>query len=425
VGRSMVRFALLLISQLISPAMAGITHIDYVRPKLTDYQIAALFCKERIAIVEASTKSGKTVGALAWLTEQAFTTGAPGKQFWWIAPSFSQAKIAYGRCKRGLMPLEVRHTNDSDLTVTLLNGAVMSFKSGEIPDNLYGENVYAAVIDEMTRLREDAWFALRSTLTKTQGPVRMIGNLKGRGNWAYKLARKAEAGEPDMHYAMINSAMAVKAGVLHAEEIEAAKRILPERIFNELYLCIPSDDGGNPFGLQHIKNCVSALSTKSARVFGVDLAKSVDWTVVIGLDQNGYISKWERWQSPWAETKEHIKALVGNTKTLVDSTGVGDPVLEDLQRARGGVFEGYHFTPASKQKLMEGLAVAIQQQKVHFPDGVIRNELDSFEYEYTGRGGISTGVRYSAPDNMHDDCVMALALAVEHAPKATSMWDRL
>lgn len=69
--------------------------------------------------------------------------------------------------------------------------------------------------------------------------------------------------------------------------------------------------------------------------------------------------------------------------------------------------EPFHFTSQSKQKLMEGLAVAIQQKKITYPDGVIVDELEVFEYEYT-RGG----VKYSAPVGLHDDCVCALALAV-------------
>jgi hypothetical protein len=35
---------------------------------------------------------------------------------------------------------------------------------------------------------------------------------------------------------------------------------------------------------------------------------------------------------------------------------------------------------------MEGLAVAIQQRLIHFPNGIIVDELETFEYEYT-RGG--------------------------------------
>ena len=68
--------------------------------------------------------------------------------------------------------------------------------------------------------------------------------------------------------------------------------------------------------------------------------------------------------------------------------------------------EGLKFTSQSKQQLMEGLATAIQQARIGFPDGVIVNELEVFEYQFT-----SNGVRYSAPSGFHDDCVMALALA--------------
>jgi hypothetical protein len=98
--------------------------------------------------------------------------------------------------------------------------------------------------------------------------------------------------------------------------------------------------------------------------------------------------------------------IVGeDTKCLVDSTGVGDPVLEELQFEHGN-FMGYHFSLVSKQKLMEGLSVSIQSHEIGFPKGLITQELESFEYEYT-----KTGVRYSAPEGQHDDCVAALALA--------------
>lgn len=398
----------------------------YRRPTLAGYQLQHIFCPERISVIEASTKVGKTVGCIAWIIEQAIINGGPGRQFWWVAPSFSQAKIAYSRCKRGLTPAGSRLPNETALTITLVNGSIIAFKSGEVPDNLYGENVYACVIDEASRVREDAWFAIRSTLTKTKGKVRIIGNIKGTKNWAYRFARRAEGGEKDMHYARLTCADAVAAGILDQEDVERAKRELPEKVFNELYLSIPNEDGNNPFGLTHIRDCViPILSPKPARVFGVDLAKSVDWTVVIGLDQAGNVCKLERWQGPWTETKTRILSIVGHAKTLVDSTGVGDPVLEDLQRSRGGTFEGYNFTSESKQKIMEGLTVAIQQRKVHFPDGVLRSELDSFEYEYRGSGGRSMGVRYSAPEGAHDDTVCALALAVEMLPKGVSMWDRL
>ena len=376
----------------------------YQRPTLYLKQEDAIFCNERYSVIEGSTKCGKTVACLAWILEQALM-GKPGQTYWWIAPVYPQAKIAFRRLKRGLQQ-EVFTSNESELTVTLVNGVVIAFKSAEKPDNLYGEDVYGCVMDEATRAREESWHAVRSTLTATRGKIRIIGNVKGRRNWAYQLARRAESGVEDWHYAKLTAYDAVDAGVLDIDEINQAQAQLPENVFKELYLAEPSNDGGNPFGQDAIRKCITALGNKPPVVYGIDLAKSVDWTVVVGLDEDNMVSEFERFQLPWEETIRAIVAIVKDTTAIIDSTGVGDPIVERLQRELPRV-EGYNFTSPSKQKLMEGLAVAIQSKLVGYPEGDITNELDVFEYEYT-----RTGVKYSAPDGLHDDCVMALALAV-------------
>lgn len=378
----------------------------YRRPPLYAKQRDAIFDPARYAVVEASTKAGKTYGCIVWLAEAAMRCKR-NQNVWWVAPTFVQAKIAYRRLRDGL-PAHFRTKNDSDLTLTLPNGAVIWFKTAEHPDALYGEDVYAAVIDEATRCREEAWHAVRSTLTATRGHVRIIGNVKGRKNWAYRLARKAESGEPDMAYHRITWRDAVEAGVLDVAEIEDARRQLPAAVFQELYEAEPSDDEGNPFGITALRECIAEMSTAPVTAFGVDLAKHVDWTVIVGLDAAGATCRFERFQAPWQDTIARIQRECIGVPTLVDSTGVGDPVLEALQAGQRRNFEGYGFTSPSKQKLMEGLAVAIQQHEITFPDGVIVSELESFEYQYT-----RTGVRYSAPEGQHDDCVMALALARE------------
>jgi len=79
--------------------------------------------------------------------------------------------------------------------------------------------------------------------------------------------------------------------------------------------------------------------------------------------------------------------------SLIDSTGVGDPIVERLQRGGHGQYLGFHFSQRSKQQLMEGLAAAIQQRLIAFPPGVLVGELEAFEYRY-----IRTGVQYAAPE---------------------------
>lgn len=338
--------------------------------------------------------------------------GTKGHNYWWVAPVYPQAEIAYRRMKEGL-PRFLQKTHDSDRWIELPNGTRMWFKSAEKSDNLYGEDVWAAVIDEATRCREESWHAVRSTLTATRGPIRIIGNVKGRKNWAYALARKAEGGEPNMSYKRITALDAIKAGILKEEEVEQARIDLPDAVFRELYLAEPTDDGGNPFGLSAIAACVAPLSAGNPVVWGWDLAKKQDWAVGIALDKDGWVCRFERFQRPWDETMRTIIAATGKVSALVDSTGVGDPIVELLQKEPGTRFEGYQFTGPSKQKLMEGLAVSIQRQEVGFPEGPIRMELENFEFELT-----RTGVRYSAPEGFHDDCVCALALAVMHKSHA-------
>ncbi|MGH7189012.1 MAG: hypothetical protein ACREF0_07475 [Acetobacteraceae bacterium] len=378
--------------------------VRYQRTWLYSRQFDAIFHGERYGLIEASTKAGKTVGCLVWLTERTMRARS-GHNFWWVAPSYAQAEIAFRRLKQSL-PRSLFTASETKLLVTLTNGAAVWFKSGEKPDGLYGEDVYACVIDEASRLRKEAWYAVRSTLTATRGPIRIIGNVKGRRNWFYALARRAEAGEPGMRYARLIAADAVAAGVLDAAEVEDARRALPEAVFRELYLAEPSDDGGNPFGLSAIAACVGDLSRAPPACWGWDLAKSQDWTVGVGLDLEGHVCRIERWQAPWQETIARITEMTGGAPALVDATGVGDPVVEALQRGGAGNFEGFRFTAQSKQQLMEGLAVAIQRQEVRFPGGVLRDELAEFEFQYT-----RTGVRYAAPEGQHDDCVCALALA--------------
>lgn len=361
------------------------------------------------------------MGSMAWLLEQAFA-GQRGQNYWWVAPVSGQADIAFTRFKNGLTrgsftPRE----RYGQPTLTLPNGAIIWFKSADNPDSLYGEDVYAAVQDEASRQKEEARNAVRSTLTATRGPCRYIGNVKGRKNWFYRMSRYAQGvmeQQPDpalrdYHYAKITAYDAIEAGVLDAQEIADAKATLPELVFRELYLAEPADDGGNPFGLQHIEACVTReISSKPAVAFGVDLAKKQDWFVVIGLDEDGSVCVFQRWQQiPWRESIRRVWSIVGeDTPALVDSTGLGDPVLEELQVEHSN-FRGFNFSGPTKQRLMEGLAVSIQSHETHFPEGRIVRELEAFEFIYT-----RTGVRYAISDDAednHDDCVMALALARE------------
>lgn len=371
-----------------------------------DKQEKAVFNDSRYSLVEASTKSGKTVSCLVWLIEQALLHGKTGYVYWWLAPTYSQSRIVFRRMKQWMPKEIVLRFNESELTATLINNTTIHFKTAEHPDSLFGEDVHALVIDEASRCREESFHACRSVVTATNGKIRMIGNVRGRKNWFYLLCRRAEQGLENYHYAKITAQDAIEGGVLDEEEIAEAKVSLPPTVFEELYNAKPSDSNQNPFGEQAIKKCIGEMSKNAPFVYGVDLAKSVDYTVIIALDQNGAVCFFERFQKSWNETRQRLIEVIGSVDCIIDSTGVGDPLTEDLQRVLPRV-EGFKFSSTSKQQLMELLSNKISTQQVTYPDNEIVNELLNFEYEFS-----RTGVRYSAPPGLHDDAVMALALAL-------------
>lgn len=224
---------------------------QYHRPYLYPKQERILFDRARHVWCEASTKSGKTHGCIVWLHEKAALEGGPGRNYWWVAPRHSQARIAMRRMIAAI-PKGLCHPNWSEQTITLLNGAVVWFKSGERPDDLYGEDVYGAVLDEASRMRHAAYVAVRSTLTATQGPIRIIGNVKGRRNWFYRGCRKAQSGLPGHAWARINAEDAAEAGIFPWSEIDEARRDLPESEFRQLYLALPGEEGDSFFATDRI-----------------------------------------------------------------------------------------------------------------------------------------------------------------------------
>lgn len=400
--------------------------IQYNRPHLYPYQRAILNSSARFTVTEAATKVGKTASHIIWLLEQGINC-KPGQSVWWVAPVYTQAKIAFRRLRTQLFDTYGKQrkdffkVNETELTLTLPGRGTIKFKSAEKPDNLYGDDVYAAVFDEFTRAREESWYALRSTLTATGGRCKFIGNVKGKKNWGYLLAQRAKTGADGYQHFKITAYDAAAAGLTtkdgrpFIQEIEAAKQDLPDTVFRELYMAEAADDGSNPFGLTFIQQCTAPLSPLPAICFGIDLAKTNDYTVIAGLDKNGSLCYFDRFQKDWLQTTNIIKALPRSTPMAIDSTGIGDPIAEDIARVMHNV-ELFKFSSSSKQQIMEGLALAIQGGKITFPPsqqmmppnhpGHIQQELQNFEFEYT-----RTGVRYSAPPGLHDDCVCALALA--------------
>jgi len=96
-------------------------------------------------------------------------------------------------------------------------------------------------------------------------------------------------------------------------------------------------------------------------------------------------------------------------KVLVDQSGVGVYVVEDMKRADiYALIEGVNFTQQSKQEILGYLKQLMQTQKLSlYYDPELIAQINVERYELTKNGQI----QFSHPDGTHDDQLWALSLA--------------
>jgi hypothetical protein len=337
----------------------------------------------------------------------------PGQNFWWVAPTYAVAGIAFDRLKRwlkdsGTCPPSCYTVREAEQAIDVA-GRTIWFKGADKPDSLYGEDVYAAVFDEASRAKPDAWYALRSTLTATRGPVKIIGNVRGRKNWAYTLARRAESGAKGYAYFKLTAWDAVEGGVLDARgEVEDAKATLPRDVFKELYLAEPSDDGGNPFGLTPSAQCPPRARPSPRRwCYGVDLAKSRLDRGVRAERGRRRVPLLERWQATGDRPERASSTSSAARRRWWTRPAWATRSWKRCSRNGATTSKGFKFTGPSKQQLMEGLADRHPARRHHLSRRLAGRM--SWKPSSTSTPAPACGTRH--PKGLHDDGVCALASA--------------
>lgn len=317
---------------------------------------------------------------------------------------------------KALRPRYNRGERYIELGVT---GARLYRRSGDNPDSLRSRGLNFAVIDEAGFFSDEAYAALRPALSDRLGWLYAVGTPAAR-NWFYSGFVKGAAGEQD-HFA-INAPSTVNPW-FDPRELDSAKAELPARVFRQEYLAEFIADAASVFGTDALRDSTRgdlAGPVANARyVAGVDLAKYSDWSVIVVLRtdvQPWQVVAFDRFnRMPWDAQSERLLGTLGRynvAKALIDQTGIGDAVVEGLVRRNRRV-EGWTFTATSKEEVVSGLAVALEQHRVGIPAAcdVMLRELGQYEYQLRANGHVA----YSAPAGLHDDTVMALGLAVQAA----------
>lgn len=313
---------------------------------------------------------------------------------------------------RKLQPL-LKRVYVADLKIKLTTGAEIHAKSADNPSSLAGDGVSFAVLEEAGFIANYATEVLLPALSERRGKALAVGT-PDHGNWYRDWFYLGQARADG--YRSLQLPTSINPHFPRAE-LEWIQANTPERLWRKYYRAEFIDDEGALFKRDLLEQrCVLLPSRPNPRATyyaGVDLARSVDFTVVCILErlEDGMVRQvaLERWQGmSWDLTLTRIVGILRHwdARAVVDATGVGDPVFEAMARITRDV-EPFVFTSKSKPPLLESLALALEQGKLD----LLRDEIQRAEFAALQAKQTSTGVRYAAPDGMHDDTVMAAALA--------------
>lgn len=369
----------------------------------------------RFKIVAGGRRWGKTRLGV----NECLDAAAKGGRAWWIAPTYKMSEVGWRPLRQMGAKIPGAEIRKVDRQVLLPGGGEVTVRSADKPDSLRGEGLNYVVIDECAFVSETAWTeALRPALSDRLGKAIFISTPKGR-NWFWRAYQTGEDPENDEWQSWRFPTESNP--YIDAAEIEAARRMLPERVFQQEYLAIFIDDAGGVF--RRVMDAATATAQDTARaghdyVFGVDWGQQNDFTAIAVIDVHEqalvYLDRFR--QIDYVVQSQRLQALAGRfkpTAIIAESNSMGLPVIERLTRD-GLYVQPFQTTNATKMAVIDALALAFERSDIRIlNDPVLVGELQAYEMSKT-----PSGLRkFSAPEGMHDDTVIALALAWQAASR--------
>lgn len=372
---------------------------------------AALEGPARFVVAVMGRRAGKTQGASDIAGDTALETC--GLVFWG-APTHDTASVGRDTFLDLWKPV-VEKTTINPPEARLYGGGRVLWRSFDRPGAALGRGIDLAIVDEAARVKRQVIYEdLLPTIGDTGGKVLAITTPRGRRSWVFDWYTKARSGDP--LYACVHGPSTENPMPEIQQFVEIARANMPEHLFRQEIMAEFVEGAGAVFR-QITENASlecwrDGPSPDSAYVIGADLAKHQDFTVLYAVDvATGELHGMDRFQHiSWPAQIERIKAFSErwNAPIWIDATGVGDPIFDELDEA-GLPVTPIKFTSESKSALVVALMNAMEKGEIRYPaDDVLIGELEAFTYEELPSGKF----RYSAPEGLHDDCVMALALAV-------------
>lgn len=209
----------------------GDGEILYLHPK----QMAVYQAGHRFRVVVAGRRWGKTQLAKTSIAKYAKVAN---RLIWYVAPSYRMAKqIMWPEILAALPRKWIKRTHETNLRIELINGTAIELKGADNPDSLRGVGIHFLVMDEVQDIDPEAWTkVLRPTLASTGGHALFIGTPKAY-NFLYELyVQGQDPKNQRLGRWMSWQFPTITSPFIPEEEIEAARRDMDEKSFNQEFM---------------------------------------------------------------------------------------------------------------------------------------------------------------------------------------------
>jgi len=361
---------------------------------------------KRFNVVCIGRRAGKTSLGKIILADEACLRYPVG----WFSPTYKDMLEVWRDLVQTFAPIITRQ-NASERRIELITGGVFEFWSLDNPQAGRGRKYKRVIIDEAAFVPHllDIWnYAIRPTLADMEGDAWVFSTPKGRNGFyaMWMLTLNDSEWKGWQMPSTVNPNLPVK-------ELEALRATMPERVYRQEILAEFIDDAGGVF--RRVMEAATAAPLDKAEpgkhyVAGVDVATEVDFTAVIVMDavtkEMVHIDRFNRVDFPTLENR--LAAVYDRFKPspmIIESNSIGLSVIDHM-RQKGITVQEFVTTAVTKTEIIQNLQAAFEHDAIKIlPDNVLVNELQAYEGQR-----MTTYYKYGAPDGMHDDTVMALAL---------------
>ncbi len=401
--------------------MTGVEKSDRIRlPYPHQGQILVRREAKRFNWLSAGRRWRKTTLAMAIAVENAVN----GKTIIWGAPTYDQVSVGFEETRKASHG--VAKFNQSRMEAHFPNGGRILYRSLDNPDNARGHTADGVVMDEAAYIHRKAWSeVLRPMLIDTNGWAWGISTPCGR-NWYWEEHTKSLDDPDSMAWQVPTLGVRITDRGLVRDpnpyenpdipfsEIEKLFYSQPRQIFEQENLAQFVELSGGVFRRVQEAAVLEPREYEEGKQYiaGVDVAASVDFTVVSVLDAESkdqvYLDRFNRVDYPvLIDRLEAVYHRYHMTSMVVESNSIGRPVIDELV-TRGLNIVPFTTTSATKQSIIQNLQAAFENGQIRIINNpILIGELLSFESKRNASGGFS----YTAPVGMNDDCVMSLAIA--------------